>query len=274
MFTVEELRRRTLAKRWPMPANQLALLSGIIGQDVGDILEVNPDKVEKARAWINSDPKKHLESALATVALGLGGWLVIRGLEAYSARFRGGEGLFTLAVGFLGSKSEHRYIKIGTMLQGAQSQRLPWQETSIIAGDDVADDHRVIPELGILRRLGLDELSQLRQVRKGEIRLISPRGQSGGELKMTKSLCDLADCPELQVDDLSRRLLKKYPAIMQKHDPKPGLISLLSATTAKETRHLVRMLGEVAYLYTANPALDIRLVFATALSRFKGVGAR
>lgn len=92
MFTVEDLRNQTLVKHWPMPANQLALLSGIIGQDVRDILEVNPDKVKKAGAWINSDRKRHLESALAAVALGLGGWLVIRGLEAYSARFRGERG--------------------------------------------------------------------------------------------------------------------------------------------------------------------------------------
>lgn len=182
--------------------------------------------------------------------------------------------MFTLAVGFFGAESEHRYIKIGTMHQDAQSQRFPWQETSIIAGDDGADDHRVIPELSILRRLGLDELSQLRQIQKKEIRLIGPRGQSAGERQMTKSLCDLADCPDLQVDTLGRKLLKRYPVIMQKYDPDPGLISLLSATTAKETRHLVRMLGEVTYLYTANPALDIKLVFATVLSRFKGVGAR
>lgn len=259
--------------------NERALLEEALGND----LDRRPSTrdIEKAQTWVHSETKQRFERALALFATYAGGKRIMEDLASRVARKYGGNGYFEHYVGFLGTNGPTlvKQIKIRTMRDRAETElNSPFNHTSFLAGKADGDDRILASGLvKAARRSGFDELPQIvKQIalKNKTMDLVGARGYTIPELEGTKILIELRDRKELGFSDEERELLAKYRELIERYKPKIALLGHLSATSAKDTPHLVRMLGDIAYCERASPMVDLRLTIFTFIRRAQGVGAR
>lgn len=131
------------------------------------------------------------------------------------------------------------------------------------------EDSRVHSPYGrFLRRTSLDEIPQLWEILKGKMTAIGPRGYYDAELSALEFLfANHADRFPKIVQSLYRKKVSEVR-------PRPGAVSLYTATLKKDLTTPERLLMDMVYLENANPAGDASILLATIQVLCQGTGAR
>lgn len=253
-----------------------------------------PDTPLKTSGWIDSSAKRRMEIAFALIVLNIfGGHLFIEHAIQKIETIDGPPGLIDLEFGFFGEKSgiiSTTVQKIRTMIRDAQSAiNSPFGQTTFQAGSSnrpLVEDRRIIdhPYPKSLRRSGKDELPQLLQITKmakrREFLLAGVRGYTtegtfpeiDGIIFLHQYRNDNRLSPYLT--PTAARILEVHSKMVDIVKPIGALVSPLSAYRAKDTPHMVRMLGDILYWKYASPRVDFAIFYNSIIRRIQGVGAR
>jgi len=212
----------------------------------------------------------HLTKPIATVA------------RNYIEKKDGPPARFSLEVGFFGEETGVSKIairKIRTMNLGAEGElKTPWEESSFKGGDlPFSEDSRILEGklVPIIRKMSLDEVDQLWQIVKTrEMDLVGLRAYTMKEVKGNVFLHDFRDDPNLGLSPEAKIILEIYPSVIDKYQPRPSVMTTLNAYMSKDTRHMIRMLGDILYLLQASPRVDWMIFLNSFSKRARGVGNR
>lgn len=183
--------------------------------------------------------------------------------------------IYKLEVGFWGNRRRTKLLKVRTMITGADKQIPLLRSTRLNGGrSSNVPDTRIlgaIAEKG--RRTSQDEGIQPLQVVMGQLDLVGLRGWVvDTELRDLIFLYKHRNDPELI--DL-RPLLNIYRERIRQFDPKPAIVSQLSASFSKDSLPYTCILGDLLWIYTCNWNVWTHLVVNTYRKRIlKSVGSR
>lgn len=110
-------------------------------------------------------------------------------------------------------------------------------------------DPRVTKVGNFLRKTSLDELPQLFNILKGDLSIVGPR----------------------PVMDVETKIYGKYRSMLL--SVKPGLTGFWAANGRSDTTYRRRRAMEIYYVKNRSLLLDIKIIFRTFISVFKGEGA-
>lgn len=264
-----------------IPETGIRRASLIMGKD----LRIPASEAEKIRAerYIHSRFKSTFERAVAVTMLKTIGNRKIRENAELIAEIdpEGGSPFFLHNVGILHAEGRVMFpqIKIRTMIPDASKMVKPLETTGIIAGTDFAlkKDDRVIshPSAMKLRESAGDEYTQLPDVVNGNFSLIGIRFFTEEELDGIEIMTDCRYNARVGMDNLLIGVLENYPKRVSEVNPKPAMLSMLSAMWNKDTRIGLRLWAGYEYLNRANFGIDIRIAIFSLNSRFiKKYGVR
>lgn len=145
-------------------------------------------------------------------------------------------------------------LKFRTMRQGAPA-RLPDRPVA-----KHADDPRVTPLGGLLRRLAIDELPQLLNVLRGEMSLVGPRPLPEDDLAQSGWL------ERVSADECARRL----EWLAQRQQVLPGLTGLWQITPNAEADFENWIVSDLDYLARRGPGLDLMILLRTPWAVLRG----
>lgn len=144
-------------------------------------------------------------------------------------------------------------IKFRSMVVNAEElikKFTPEQKREFEENFKLDDDPRVTKIGKFLRKTSLDELPQLINIIKGDLSIIGPRPVTKAEVEM----------------------YGRHKAALL--SVKPGLTGFWAANGRSNTSYNRRMAMELYYVKYRSICLDIKILFKTVLSVFKGEGAK
>ena len=112
------------------------------------------------------------------------------------------------------------------------------------------DDPRITKVGSFLRKTSLDELPQLLNVLKGDLSIVGPR----------------------PIIEEETKIYGKYKDMLL--SVKPGLTGFWAANGRSDIPYTRRRAMEIYYVKNRSLALDIKIIFKTFASVFKGIGAK
>jgi len=149
---------------------------------------------------------------------------------------------------------QRRYGLDGAPIEVWKFRTMRVQEDGAVVRQATRCDDRVTPLGAFLRRTSLDELPQLFNVLRGEMSVIGPRPHAVAH------------------NEHYRRLIRGY---MVRHKVRPGITGWAQVNGARgETDTLEKMQRRVAYdmeyLAHWSPAMDVRILWRTAVQALRG----
>lgn len=256
------------------------------------IMGNSPCDPEAARRWIHSPQKRIIERAVGL--LFCGGTLPLVGLAGLGVLAADGLPLsHSFDVGFLGHDIEtpdNSYppgvnmvgkIKINKVrslrrdTEDVESQS-PASTTAFHGGiyydGNGRVDLRVHSRIGaFIRKTGVDELPQFGTIASGRMALVGQRGYFKSELAGIRCLLD--NYPEF-CDMLPDNFPTNYQTIIEYIQPRPGLLSLYSATERKRLTITERVWLDIIQMTRASFTSDWAIIMASINPYLRGVGAR
>lgn len=248
-------------------------LVSVFGEDL--IRPATSQEKRQAKDYLVSEEKKALEMRIVKFAYPVAR-LASSTSYALIARLEGAPGNFSYEAGFFGLEKLTSVPKVRTMGLHADSLNSDLMQTTFGAYLE-NDDPRVLDNklARILRSTGLDETPQIQLVVEGKMNLVSPRAYTRKELRGIGKLATVVYEDKFKFSDDLKELLKRYPKLLREMQPKPGIVSLLSAYESKDTPHFIRMFLDEIYLTKASPELDKKIIRLTLERRLlKRIGAR
>lgn len=246
---------------------ELALASLLQIPDVW--AEPTDPRIRASQRWLESKERRRLETYFSAALWYLGGAIIQRLGKAWVCRLdpNGGPARFNLEVGVPSPEGQlsHPFNlpKIRTMYDRAEQQLTPIQHIGLNHTKYPKPDSRVLnhTSIRIMRRLGLDEIPQCKEVMSGNMWFIGPRFLPSKEIA---ALNEIISREQDRGDDTGNRTFKKYRNIISQAQPlKPGIIGTRTALKNGHISFEIQLLGDIRYLQCASPTVDKKIFINT-----------
>jgi len=251
------------------------------------LAEINPKIIvegsnKTSLEWIHGPVKRRMEKILTLCAYSFFGFLA-KPVERIIRTYYQSGGRVEIQSGFLevdplGVVIDRKFKlpKIKTMQPGSENIAVGHGQSSMFGpyADIIHHDPRVTGKTpALIRRVRVDEIPQLVEVIKGRMNLIGPRSYVlKDELRDLIILYRNRD--NNRMGNL-KWLFDIYPHIVHGSVPvNPGVFSPLSAYLSKMTPMDVRMLGDLVYLKSASPRVDLAILVSTLKRMKSGIGVQ
>jgi lipopolysaccharide/colanic/teichoic acid biosynthesis glycosyltransferase len=247
-----------------LPVSVKAEMEDVFGAKRLDPGSINEDNFKRARKYLESPQKVWTEQLLAGLAFYPWGHLMQSAMSNYVAKVDGPKGTYALKVGF--PETTIYENKIRTMYNGADERENGPFEGAAYSGVGYANG-KVIdnPRIKMYRRMGLDEIPQIRAVALARMSLVGIRAYTIGELQDQERIFVLKDNPDLGNSDEVKWIVANHHEYIRRQYLRPGVFHPNACLRAGTIMSRLRL--DLMYMFLASPRLDMEIFFKAFINK-------